>query len=46
MFNGGLRGGTVKSTHLTAVKGVSGGFSRGFPVFVPPTVWPISYELK
>ena len=21
-------------------------FSRGSPVFVPPTDWPISYELK
>ena len=25
---------------------VSGGFSRGSPVFVPPTDWPVSYELK
>ena len=26
--------------------GVSGDFSRGSPVFVPPTGWPVSYELK
>ena len=26
--------------------GVSGGFSRGSPVFAPPTDWPVSYELK
>ena len=26
--------------------GVSGGFSRGFPVFAPPVDWPVSYELK
>ena len=38
MFNGGPRGRAVKSAHLTAVNGVSG--------FVPPTDWPISYELK
>ena len=25
---------------------VSGGFSRGSPVFAPPTDWPVSYELK
>ena len=25
---------------------VSGGFSRGSPVFAPPTNWPVSYELK
>ena len=25
---------------------VPGGFSRGSPVFVPPTDWPVSYELK
>ena len=43
MFNGGPRGPAVKSAHLTAVTGVSGGFSQGFPVFVPPTDWPISY---
>ena len=26
--------------------GVPGGFSRGTPVFAPPTDWPVSYELK
>ena len=26
--------------------GVSCGFSRGSPVFAPPTDWPVSYELK
>ena len=26
--------------------GVSGVFSRGSPVFAPPTDWPVSYELK
>ena len=26
--------------------GVSGGYSRGSPVFAPPTDWPVSYELK
>ena len=26
--------------------GVPGGFSRGSPVFVPLTNWPVSYELK
>ena len=25
---------------------VPGGFSRGSPVFTPPTDWPVSYELK
>ena len=26
--------------------GVPGGFSRGCPVFAPPTDWPVSYEPK
>ena len=26
--------------------GVPGGFSRGSPVFAPPSDWPVSYELK
>ena len=25
---------------------LAGGFSRGSPVFAPPTDWPVSYELK
>ena len=38
----GVSGGQV----LAGVSGVSGGFSRGSPVFAPPTDWPVSYELK
>ena len=26
--------------------GVPGGFSRGSPVFAPPSDWPVSYKLK
>ena len=26
--------------------GVTGGFSRGSPVFALPIDWPVSYELK
>ena len=33
-------------TSQVLLAGVSGGFSRGSPVFAPPTDWPISYELK
>ena len=46
------RSGVLGDIHCTGessqvlLAGVSGGFSRGFPVFVPPTDWPVSYELK
>ena len=33
-------------TRQVLLAGVSGGFSRGSPVFAPPTDWPVSYELK
>ena len=33
-------------TSQTLLAGVSGGFSRGSPVFAPPTDRPVSYELK
>ena len=33
-------------TSKVLLAGVSGGFSRGFPVFASPTVWPVSYEPK
>ena len=33
-------------TSQVLLAGVSGGFSRGSPVFAPPTDWPVSYELK
>ena len=33
-------------TSQVLLAGVSGGFSRGSPVFAPSTDWPISYELK
>ena len=33
-------------TSQVPLAGVSGGFSRGSPVFAPPTDWPVSYELK
>ena len=33
-------------TNQVLLAGVSGGFSRGSPVFAPPTDWPVSYELK
>ena len=33
-------------TSQVLLAGVSGGFSRGCPVFAPPTDWPVSYELK
>ena len=36
---------TCETSHVL-LAGVSGGLSRGSPVFVPPTDWPISYELK
>ena len=32
-------------TSQVLLAGVSGGFSRGSPVFAPPTDWPVSYEL-
>ena len=34
----------LKGSQLFA--GVSGGFSRGSPVFAPPNDRPVSYELK
>ena len=33
-------------TSQVLLAGVPDGFSRGFPVFAPPTDWPVSYELK
>ena len=33
-------------TSQVLLAGVSGGFSRGSPVFAPPTDWLVSYELK
>ena len=33
-------------TSQILLAGVSGGFSRGSPVFAPPIDWPVSYELK
>ena len=33
-------------TSQVLLAGVSGGFSRGSPVFAPPTDWPVSYVLK
>ena len=33
-------------TSQVLLAGVPGVFSRGSPVFVPPTDWPVSYELK
>ena len=33
-------------TSQVLIAGVPGGFSRGSPVFAPPTDWPVSYELK
>ena len=33
-------------TSQVLLAGVSGGFARGYPVFAPPTDWPVSYELK
>ena len=33
-------------TSQVLLAGVSGGFSRGSPVFTPPTDWPVSYELE
>ena len=33
-------------TSQDLLAGVSGGFSRGSPVFAPSTDWPVSYELK
>ena len=33
-------------TSQVLLAGVSSGFSRGSPVFAPPTDWPVSYELK
>ena len=33
-------------TSQSLVAGVSCGFSRGSPVFAPPTDWPVTYELK
>ena len=36
---------TCETSHVL-LAGVPGVFSRGSPVFAPPTDWPISYELK
>ena len=36
----------ICETSQVLLAGVSGGFSRGSPVFAPPTDWPVSYELK
>ena len=33
-------------TSQVLLTGVPSGFSRGSPVFAPPTDWPVSYELK
>ena len=33
-------------TSQVLLAGVSGGFSRGSPVFAPPYDWPVSCELK
>ena len=33
-------------TSQVLLAGVSGGFSRGSPIFAPPTYWPVSYEMK
>ena len=33
-------------TSQVLLVGVSGGFSRGSPIFTSPTDWPVSYELK
>ena len=33
-------------TSRVLLAGVPGGFSRGWPVFASPTVWPVSYEPK
>ena len=33
-------------TSQVLLAGVPGGFSRGSPIFAPPTDWPVSYELK
>ena len=41
-----FRNESTLETSQVLLTGVSGGFSRGFPVFAPPTDWPVSYELK
>ena len=33
-------------TSQVLLAGVPGGFSWGYPIFAPPTEWPVSYELK
>ena len=33
-------------TSQVLLEGVSGGFSRGSPVFAPPADWRVPYELK
>ena len=33
-------------TSQVLLAGVPGGFSRGSPVFAPPTDWPVSYNLE
>ena len=39
-------GAHVSKTSQVLLAGVHGDFSRGSPVFAPPTDWPVSYELK
>ena len=36
----------LSSHNEELLTGVPGGFSRGSPVFAPPTDWSVSYELK
>ena len=36
----------ICETSQVLLSGVPGVFSRGSPVFAPPTDWPVSYELK
>ena len=38
-------GGICESSQVL-LAGVPGAFSLGSPVFVPPTDWPVSYELQ
>ena len=35
-----------RETSQVLLAGVSGVFSRGSPVFAPPTDWSVAYELK
>ena len=36
----------ISETSQVLLAGGPGVFSRGSPVFTPPTDWPISYEMK